>query len=115
MRGREKPAVMGSRTLTPSSPIRLAVRATSWACPWKSRFPFWPKQESSRCDKILRVQEAIGIFALLVAAIGWYYLFYSRAAQKLGSIEEEQTNRRRGTLRRVNAVIMLLMAVGIAT
>jgi len=56
----------------------------------------------------------IGILALLIAAVGWYYLFYSRATEKLGSIEEQQANRRRGLLRRVNAIVMLLMAVGIA-
>src|SRR4249920_2793729 len=60
------------------------------------------------------MQSMVGILALLIAAVGWYYLFYSRAAQNLGSLEEEQTNRRRGILRRVNAVVMLLMAVGIA-
>ena len=61
------------------------------------------------------MQELIGIFALLVAAVGWYYLFYSRATQKLESIEEARTNRQRGMLRRINAIVMLLMAVGIAT
>lgn len=54
------------------------------------------------------------IFALLVAAIGWYYLFYSRAASRLSSIEEEKSNRLRGLLRRINAILMLVMAVGIA-
>ena len=54
------------------------------------------------------------IVALLIAAVGWYYLFYSRAAQRLEGIEEERANRLRGILRRTNAVIMLLMAVAIA-
>jgi hypothetical protein len=54
------------------------------------------------------------IFALLVGAIGWYYLFYSRAAGRLGAIEDQPTNRVRGLLRRINAILMLLMAVGIA-
>jgi membrane protein YdbS with pleckstrin-like domain len=54
------------------------------------------------------------IFALLVAAIGWYYLFYSKAASRLSSIEEEKSNRLRGLLRRINAILMLVMAVGIA-
>jgi uncharacterized BrkB/YihY/UPF0761 family membrane protein len=60
------------------------------------------------------VQAIVGILALLIAAVGWYYLFYSRAADRLGSIEEQETNRKRGLLRRVNAIVMLLMAVGIA-
>jgi peptidoglycan/LPS O-acetylase OafA/YrhL len=54
------------------------------------------------------------IFALLIAAVGWYYLFYSRAAERLEGIEENRANRLRGMLRRVNAIIMLLIAVGIA-
>jgi hypothetical protein len=54
------------------------------------------------------------IFALLVAAVGWYYLFYSQASNRLGGIEEDRSNRLRGTLRRVNAIVMLLLAVGIA-
>src|SRR6476659_6926106 len=60
----------------------------------------------------MRVMPAI--FALLVGAIGWYYLFFSQAAQRLGSIEEQRTNRRRGLLRRINAILMLLIALGIA-
>jgi hypothetical protein len=54
------------------------------------------------------------IFALLVAAIGWYYLFYSRAASRLGGLEEQRTNQKRGLLRRINAILMLLIALGIA-
>lgn len=56
----------------------------------------------------------LAIFALLVAAVGWYYLFYSRAAERLEGVEEDRDNRRRGILRRTNGIIMLLMAVGIA-
>ena len=60
------------------------------------------------------MQTLLAIFALLVAAVGWYYLFYSRATQRLEGIEEQRANRLRGILRRINAIIMLLMAVGIA-
>src|SRR5688500_366146 len=60
------------------------------------------------------MQPLFGILALLIAAVGWYYLFYSRAAERLEAIEEQQTNRRRGILRRINAIVMLLMALGIA-
>jgi hypothetical protein len=56
----------------------------------------------------------IAIFALLVGAVGWYYLFYSRAGHRLEGLEDQRANRTRLTLRRANAVIMLLMAVGIA-
>ncbi|HYO10485.1 MAG TPA: hypothetical protein VER17_16065 [Tepidisphaeraceae bacterium] len=54
------------------------------------------------------------IFALVVGAFGWYYLFYSRSARNLEGLESEPNNRLRGILRRVNAVVMLLIAVGIA-
>ena len=56
----------------------------------------------------------LAIFALLVGAVGWYYLFYSRASTNLVEIEQAKHNRLRGILRRINAIIMLLMAVGIA-
>ena len=60
------------------------------------------------------MRTALSIFALLVAAVGWYYLFYSRASERLEGLEENRANRLRGILRRTNAIIMLLMAVGIA-
>ena len=60
------------------------------------------------------MQNALAILSLLIAALGWYYLFYSRAAKRLESIEDQRTNRFRGVLRRVNAIVMLLMALGIA-
>jgi UDP-N-acetylmuramyl pentapeptide phosphotransferase/UDP-N-acetylglucosamine-1-phosphate transferase len=52
-----------------------------------------------------------GIFALLVAAAGGYYLFYSTAAQRLKGIENEQRNRLRIRLRRAGGVMILLLAV----
>ena len=50
-----------------------------------------------------------GIFALLTAAAGWYYLFYSRAAQRLSGIEDQALNDRRVRLRRVGGVAMVLL------
>lgn len=52
-----------------------------------------------------------GIFALLVAAAGWFYLFYSRAAAKLTGVEEDRPNRLRIGLRRANGIVMILLAV----
>ncbi len=52
----------------------------------------------------------VGIFSLLVAAAGWYYMFYSRAAQKLAVVENAAINRRRVTLRRVGGTCMIAMA-----
>ena len=44
------------------------------------------------------------IFALLVAAAGWYYLFYSKAAIGLRGIEDDRQNRLRVRLRRLRQV-----------
>ncbi len=55
-----------------------------------------------------------GILALLIGVAGWFYLFYSRAAANLASLEEQNLNRRRIYLRRVNAVLMLVLAILIA-
>lgn len=50
-----------------------------------------------------------GIFALLTGAAGWYYMFYSRAAQRLSGVEDERLNARRVRLRRVGGVAMVLL------
>ena len=50
-----------------------------------------------------------GIFALIVAAAGWFYMFYSRAAHRLGAIEDERINRRRIWLRRVGGLAMVAL------
>jgi hypothetical protein len=52
-----------------------------------------------------------GIFALIVLAAGWYYIFYSPAARRLSGIETDRANRLRTTLRRTNGVIVMLLAV----
>lgn len=51
-----------------------------------------------------------GIFALLVAAAGWYYLFYSQAALRLHGVEDPARNRLRVRLRRVGGVVIMLLA-----
>src|SRR5262249_10200576 len=51
------------------------------------------------------------IFALLVLAAGWYYIFYSPAAKKLAEIENHKLNTFRIRLRRFNGVVMMLLAV----
>ncbi|HSI33424.1 MAG: hypothetical protein ACAI43_21860 [Phycisphaerae bacterium] len=51
------------------------------------------------------------LFSLIVAAAGWYYMFYSRAAARLGAVEGERENRTRQRLRRLNGGAMFLMAV----
>lgn len=52
-----------------------------------------------------------GIFSLLVAGSGWFYLFYSRAATRLQGLEEQALNRRRVRLRRVGGFSMFLLGV----
>ena len=53
----------------------------------------------------------IDIFSLLTAAAGWYYMFYSRAAQKLEHIEAQRTNTTRVRLRRVGGLVMMLLGI----
>ena len=54
-----------------------------------------------------------GMLSLIIGAAGWYYMFYSRAAEKLSGVEGEQKNRRRVRLRRINGLAMFLLAVAI--
>jgi UDP-N-acetylmuramyl pentapeptide phosphotransferase/UDP-N-acetylglucosamine-1-phosphate transferase len=49
------------------------------------------------------------IFALIVAAAGWYYLFYSKAASRLAGIEGDQQNRLRVRLRRIGGLVIILL------
>jgi UDP-N-acetylmuramyl pentapeptide phosphotransferase/UDP-N-acetylglucosamine-1-phosphate transferase len=58
----------------------------------------------------LRVDWLPGIFALVVAAAGWYYLFYSQAASKLQGVEQTAQNRLRVRLRRIGGLVILLLA-----
>ena len=51
------------------------------------------------------------IFSLLVAAAGWFYMFYSRAAHNLTGVENDRLNLRRIRLRRVGGFMMFLLAV----
>jgi drug/metabolite transporter (DMT)-like permease len=51
------------------------------------------------------------ILSLLIGAAGWYYMFYSRAAQQLAPFESEAVNRRRVRYRRVGGGLMCVLAV----
>jgi len=48
--------------------------------------------------------------ALLIGIAGWYYLFYSRAAEKLAGVESQRLNRLRASLRRAGGLVLLLLA-----
>jgi hypothetical protein len=49
------------------------------------------------------------LFSVAVAAVGWYYMFYSRGAVHLHGVEDEALNRRRQFLRRVGGFVLLLL------
>lgn len=51
------------------------------------------------------------ILSLLTGIAGWFYLFYSKAAQALGGVEEQRLNNRRIRLRRIGGMVMLALAV----
>ena len=51
----------------------------------------------------------IDLFAILTFGAGWYYIFYSRAAQKLESVETRRFNVLRVRLRRVGGGFMMLL------
>ena len=51
------------------------------------------------------------ILALLTAAAGWYYMFYSKAAHRLAAFENSELNRRRILLRRIGGGAMFLLGV----
>jgi drug/metabolite transporter (DMT)-like permease len=49
------------------------------------------------------------VFCLLVAAAGWYYMFYSPGATNLQGIEAVNLNRRRQRYRQVGGFVMVLL------
>jgi hypothetical protein len=53
------------------------------------------------------------VFALIVGVAGWFYLFYSRGAQRLEGIEQASTNLLRTRLRRVGGFLMLILGAAI--
>ncbi len=57
------------------------------------------------------MQAIPAIFSVLVAASGWFYLFYSRAIDRLAEFEDPRLNIRRLRLRRVGAGAMVLLAI----
>ena len=60
---------------------------------------------------VMIVRVFCAIFSLAVAAAGWYYMFYSQAASRLSGVEETRINSMRVWLRRVNGLLMFLLAV----
>ena len=56
------------------------------------------------------MQHLSTVLALLIGIAGWYYLFYSRAAEKLAAVESQRLNRLRVWLRRAGGLVLLLLA-----
>jgi peptidoglycan/LPS O-acetylase OafA/YrhL len=52
----------------------------------------------------------VAIVSLIVGAAGWYYLFYSKAANRLAGVEAAATNGRRQRLRRANGAVLVALA-----
>jgi UDP-N-acetylmuramyl pentapeptide phosphotransferase/UDP-N-acetylglucosamine-1-phosphate transferase len=52
-----------------------------------------------------------GIFSLVVAAAGWFYMFYSTAASRLASAEPSPANVLRVRMRRIGGLAMILLAI----
>jgi UDP-N-acetylmuramyl pentapeptide phosphotransferase/UDP-N-acetylglucosamine-1-phosphate transferase len=50
------------------------------------------------------------ILSLLTGVAGWFYMFYSKAAEGLGHVEEQRINNHRIRLRRVGGAVMLVLA-----
>lgn len=50
------------------------------------------------------------IFSILVGAAGWFYMFYSKAAENLAGVEAASINRLRIRLRRIGAAAMIVLA-----
>jgi drug/metabolite transporter (DMT)-like permease len=53
----------------------------------------------------------VAILSLLIAISGWYYAFYSPAARRLASIEDEPLNQKRVRLRQFGGGVMMALAV----
>src|SRR4051794_248199 len=53
------------------------------------------------------------VFCLLVAAAGWYYMFYSKGAANLSGMEAEDRNLRRRRYRQINGFVMVLLAIAL--
>jgi drug/metabolite transporter (DMT)-like permease len=56
------------------------------------------------------MQHLSTVLSLMIGIAGWYYLFYSRAAEKLAAVESHRLNRLRVWLRRAGGVVLLLLA-----
>ena len=97
-----------------SSPPRALFRSTT---PKQRSSPecsgnLFPESSRDRYNTSRLKHLLPGILCSLIAVAGWHYLFYSRAAHRLGAIENPTVNQNRIRLRRINGFILLLIAFG---
>jgi hypothetical protein len=57
------------------------------------------------------VTALVNILSLMVAASGWYYIFYSRAAHRLEKLENRRNNLNRIRCRRAAGLLLSLMGI----
>jgi len=55
----------------------------------------------------------LATFCFVVAAAGWYYLFYSKAADRLVAVESRPANVRRVRLRRVGGLVIMSLGASL--
>jgi hypothetical protein len=55
------------------------------------------------------------LFSFLCVVCGWYYLFYSKAADRLAPLEDAPINARRILLRRICGIALSLLGAAIFT
>ncbi|HEX4125308.1 MAG TPA: hypothetical protein VHY37_11325 [Tepidisphaeraceae bacterium] len=55
------------------------------------------------------MHSAAAWFALVIAGIGWFYIFGSQAAQRLETVEAQAVNRRRVRLRVCNGACLIAL------
>ena len=53
----------------------------------------------------------VDTLCLLIAAAGWYYMFYSRAARDMEDLEARQINMKRVICRRINGGVIMLLGI----
>ena len=51
-----------------------------------------------------------GALSIAILLIGWYYVFYSKAAERLNGVEPTPVNRKRQIHRRLGGLLLLPMS-----
>jgi len=103
-------ALVGSHGILPAAEFLRAVRAGAGSSAiYELPTLLWLNSS----DAAITALWIAGALLSVVAAAGWYYMFYSRAVANLSSIEDQAINRRRLRLRRAGGFIMFLLAIAL--